>query len=209
MTLFPGNVVNPLDPFKGQGMLTSFKKIEHQAMAYAKIGIQTQTSWDLWIPSRHPETPDRPLIIPGNAKSSVYITFIGMRVSDADILGTAGEKLKIADSVSGAGFSGFNNVFDVDNTSKLKISPDLALISDGYGIAQLPGADASLPAPLGEMPGWSPKLFNVTAGGTALGNGMKSADPKKDAIIIVDIVWSTIDQLVISKEALLKGSWSS
>lgn len=207
MTLYPGNMINPLYGYIHQGVEVYPKVIAHRIAAYAKID-HTQVDWTLWVPSQMPETCDIPLVIPGSSKSTVYIYSIGMRVSKADLLGTNGEKLKIAETPNGAGFSGFNGVLDVTN-GKIPISPERPYASDGYGIIQMPGADASLEAPLGEMPGWKPRLFNVTAGGTAFGSGIRSADPKKCGIVIVEICYLSVDQLVVSEEALFKSSWSA
>lgn len=203
--LAPGNVINPSSGYAMEATVPYPKVSAFQFIGVGKVGQQPVTNIPLYFPSRVNEyVPDKPFIVPGTATDTTYIYYIGMRVARNDIAGANGETLALAPAIGDPAF-----VYPVAVTNDVIPVADLheATPENGYATFQFPGADPSLPLPMGVTPGWAPSLWNLNAAQNALGTGIRSANPKEDAIIIVEICFCKGNRLVADEEAAYKGSW--
>jgi hypothetical protein len=111
-SIFPGNYVNRMSSWQGQGVLALPGRIYFSVIGYALITATPATSWDIRIPSPDMRQDDKTrvdipsLILPAGA--NVYS--VGLRVPNmakerglapafSGLVGTNTERLKVADAV--------------------------------------------------------------------------------------------------------------
>lgn len=170
--LFPGNQTQLLNWFNGERLEEMPKIQAWHAIGYATITSSLQTSIDILVPSHRRDVSDVPLIVPSGAQ--VY--FIGFRTPNVALIGTTGERLKVA-------------------TAHTDVNPNIAVASSAIA-ANSTGRSGATPfdtlaAPLGILGGATQyRLLCSNAGNTAAGTGIRVATGTQR--VVVDLCYVTL-----------------
>jgi hypothetical protein len=222
-----GNHINPLNSYTRETFSPYGSNFVFVEVGIACIDYKaSQTDWPILVQSQQNEEGPREFEIPGTADNPSYIFYIGLRPLKHDpevprlsktgnLVGGLGEGLVVAESLTSS--IRFRPTPAVVVASPLAPSGRGLLLppddwrdvnpENGWAIAQMPGADPSLPSPMGEMPGWRPRLWNTNAAGTAVGTGMKSSHPKDPAIVVVEVWYMTMNKPVHDNLAVFSANW--